>query len=237
MKKIIVISDVHGRKTWQDIIKKEKNIDTLVFLGDYLDSFDIPGTQQIENFEDIIDFKIVNPDKVILLLGNHCLHYIDGFGEHYSGFQKGLQYQYARMFEQYKNLFQMCYQINDILFTHAGISEVWYEEQCKKYELEKEHVCNNINYLWNTTFSPFRFNGIDDYGDDITQGPVWIRPRSLYVSRLPGFTHIVGHTTVKHINHPKEESQFYLTDSPSSGEYLEILLQDDNTYTINIKSL
>ncbi|MDR2052315.1 MAG: hypothetical protein LBP80_02795, partial [Treponema sp.] len=38
------------------------------------------------------------------------------------------------------------------------------------------------------------FDGGDIYGDDVTQSPIWIRPRSLKRDPLAGYHQIVGHT-------------------------------------------
>ncbi|MDR0452283.1 MAG: hypothetical protein LBH15_04505, partial [Treponema sp.] len=43
------------------------------------------------------------------------------------------------------------------------------------------------------------FCGADSYGNDITQGPLWIRPESLLSDALPGYSQIVGHTPVEGI--------------------------------------
>ncbi|MDR2483240.1 MAG: hypothetical protein LBD08_06375, partial [Treponema sp.] len=37
-------------------------------------------------------------------------------------------------------------------------------------------------------------DGDEIHGDDVTQSPIWIRPRSLCSSPLPGCNQIVGHT-------------------------------------------
>ena len=40
--KTILIGDIHGRSIWKRIVADEKP-DRVVFIGDYFDSFDIPG--------------------------------------------------------------------------------------------------------------------------------------------------------------------------------------------------
>ena len=51
--KTIVIGDIHGRDVWKKIVEHE-NADKVIFIGDYFDSFDIPSSDQINNFLDII---------------------------------------------------------------------------------------------------------------------------------------------------------------------------------------
>ena len=69
--KIVVIADIHGRNLWKKQV--EENADLYIFLGDYFDSFNIKGEDQIKNFLEIKEFYENNKDKVILLAGNHCL--------------------------------------------------------------------------------------------------------------------------------------------------------------------
>jgi hypothetical protein len=56
-----------------------------------------------------------------------------------------------------------------------------------------------INEGFNRDRNILVFDGIDNTGDDIIQSPIWIRPRSLLESPLPGYSQIVGHTPVYRI--------------------------------------
>ncbi len=80
--KTIVIGDIHGRSIWKNIIDKEKEFDKVVFVGDYFDSKIYSAQEQIDNFLNIIDFKqsIREDQEVILLIGNHDLHYFPEVG-------------------------------------------------------------------------------------------------------------------------------------------------------------
>lgn len=69
--KFLIIGDIHGRKIWKEIIEKE-NADRVIFLGDYVSTHDnISEEEQIENLTEILRYKKENPEKVILLRGNH----------------------------------------------------------------------------------------------------------------------------------------------------------------------
>ena len=52
--KTVVIGDVHGRSLWKLIVNQEQDADRIIFIGDYFDSFDIKGEEQLNNFLDII---------------------------------------------------------------------------------------------------------------------------------------------------------------------------------------
>ena len=58
--KLVAIGDIHGRDIWKQIVETEQP-NTVVFVGDYFDSFDIPGKTQIDNFKNIIQWKHDNP--------------------------------------------------------------------------------------------------------------------------------------------------------------------------------
>ena len=96
-KKIIVIGDVHGESTWRKIVEKNMDADKIIFLGDYLDSFDKSPTEQITIFEEIMKLKKENKNKVVTLMGNHDFHYLLIPGERYSGFQEIMQVAYNEM--------------------------------------------------------------------------------------------------------------------------------------------
>ena len=65
----------------------------------------------------------------------------------------------------------------------------------------------------------FGFKGRDPYGDSYEASPVWVRPASLSKDGI-SILHIVGHTRVKNINLPKEDSNMILIDT-SGRDYLE----------------
>ncbi len=74
MRNVLVLPDVHGRKFWKKPCENIENYDKVVFLGDYFDPYDfekISVVDCIENFNEILELKRNNMDKVILLIGNH----------------------------------------------------------------------------------------------------------------------------------------------------------------------
>jgi predicted phosphodiesterase len=77
MSKILIVPDVHGRKFWHKAEELINEVDKIIFLGDYLDPYFWEGitfeTAMIE-FKNILSFKQKNPEKVILLTGNHDIH-------------------------------------------------------------------------------------------------------------------------------------------------------------------
>ena len=74
---ILIIPDIHGRNFWKNAVEKHfEDTSKTIFLGDYLDPYPWEGItrkEAIANFQEIIDFKKENKDKVgrIYFLGFH----------------------------------------------------------------------------------------------------------------------------------------------------------------------
>jgi len=223
--KTIFLGDTHGRATWKDIITKE-NPDRVVFIGDYFDSFDIEPAEQMFNFKEIIALKERGEHEVILLVGNHDFHYYPG-GETYSGYRAGSAPAIRQLLEENKDHLQMCYQLDNILCSHAGIGHNWLVEQ-EKYDRETDPgtIADYVNAIWNHQPNHFMFYGWDPYGDNKTQTPIWIRPMSLMSGNKETFLktdyiQIVGHTGVKMIDMGKATGgRYYFIDAIDIGQYL-----------------
>jgi predicted phosphodiesterase len=123
--KTIFIGDVHGRATWKLMVHQE-NPDRVIFIGDYFDSFDIPGVDQIHNFKEIIEYKKTSGKEVILLIGNHDHHYLPEVGyTGTSGYQRNLAPSIIQVVDENREHLQMAYQFENILCTHAGVSHLF----------------------------------------------------------------------------------------------------------------
>lgn len=244
--KTIYIGDIHGKDTWKQIVKEHEDVNNIVFIGDYLDSYDIPGIKQLQNLEEIVQFKkfqeLDPTKKVYLLIGNHDHHYWPGVTDKggTSGFQTNMYSAFTNFFNENKDQFQMSVLIGDKLCSHAGVSSKYIEDfGYWTYDDHKDEskVSDWLNDLFkhkpndflftagydknNTGFSP---NG---YGDDEWQCPIWIRPKSLQkVNKNTGlkkmFIQIVGHTPQNHIDIKGKTTggKYYYIDTLSNGEYL-----------------
>lgn len=194
--RIVAIGDIHGRNGWKQIINKEK-FERVVFIGDYFDSFEgISSEVQKENFADIITFKKANPDRAILLIGNHDFHYLKTTYETYSGYQENQKEEIQKLLQQAidENLLQMCFVFDKLLFSHAGVTQTW----CNNNRINILKIEKSINDLFKKKPSAFRFamgkNKSTD-GEDFEQSPIWVRPYSLWRDAVEGgFTQIAGHT-------------------------------------------
>jgi predicted phosphodiesterase len=230
MKTTIVLPDTHGKDTWKSIVKNHPE-DRIIFLGDYFDSFDIKQAEQIKNFEEILEFRNENKDRVILLTGNHDFHYLKMVTENYSGFKANalISQLITEAFD--KRIIEMAFEMRTeerhFLFTHAGVSSVWLTNARQILDLSEDRIISEeINDLFYANpMGIFRFEGEDVYGDSPESSPIWIRPRSLHNYGYNAYTHVVGHTRV-----------LSPTLTPKHGDKAEILLTDcfdsNNTYVV-----
>jgi len=229
--KTIVLGDTHGRGIWQLIVQKE-NPDKVIFIGDYWDSFDIPFLDQMYNFKQIVHYARTSGKEVILLTGNHDVHYqrwaINSF-ENYSGFQSIHANDICQELELNQDLMQMAYKMDNFLFTHAGVTQTWLD--LMDIENDKNMVDNINDYAKYKpqmfAFATIREPGyIDGYGDNVWQNPTWVRPRSLMKdSKDLNYIQVVGHTQQNCIDIKGKATggHYYFIDTlGSSGEYLII---------------
>ena len=197
--RILTFGDIHGRNVWKDVIDREgiDNLDLIVFLGDYFSSReDIPVDLQEENFRHIVEFKNMYPDKVVILRGNHdmeaCKYY---WAECYPSHHSKWVYENK---EWFLDNTQWVLQIDDVVFSHAGITKRWYEDMCETYpEITCFEDINNIEPSEMFGFRPCKLS--DYYGESETQPCTWIRPAFLCEYGFPEIRYVVGHSTVKAI--------------------------------------
>lgn len=203
--RVLSIGDIHGHTTWEKIVKQYgKEVDHIVFVGDYLDSFIVPHTYQALNFENLIKFKKANMEKVTLLIGNHDIPYMDsnlncpGFSETVDTLIKPTLHKAIK-----SNLFKVATCIDGILYSHAGFTDYWLNSMDIKYSDGNDiaNAVNGIYYSQKTNLKWLHYvrnpNGptrIIDTGDDIWQGPTWVRPNALISDKPYGITQVVGHT-------------------------------------------
>lgn len=246
MKKTLVLGDTHGRSNWKLAVHQDKP-DRIIFIGDYFDSFDIPGIDQIHNFKEIIHYKETNPQvEVVLLIGNHDHHYFPEIGyTGTSGYQFGITPSITQVIDKNRHHLQMAYGFGEFLFTHAGVSPVFMDQVFGEDGWSKETVIFDLNELFKYKPKAFDFNGFDSSGDNTTQTPIWIRPGSLMSSNKKhknglrkDYIQVVGHTTMKRIDLEGSNKftggRYYFIDTMEvSGDYL--VWQDDKLTVNSVK--
>ena len=221
MDKIIIIGDIHGRNIWEHIILKETDYSLAVFLGDYFDSYNgMYSTDEYANFMKILKYKDDNPDKVVLLIGNHDLHYIDGI-RHCSRYSEQTKKLLGHLITSIirDNILQATKSLTSLFFVHAGISNTWLRDNRLKFD---EVEINNL-LKTNPEQFDFQFKGdnTDIFGNDTFQSPLWIREEGLLKDSPYDIIQVVGHTQTN----PTEDfklSKINFCDSLEWGKYYTI---------------
>ncbi len=188
----LVLGDIHGRNCWKGIIEKETP-DLVIFLGDYVTTHQLISEQdQFDNFIEILAYKEENSDKVILLRGNHdCWNF--SWGDCYPYPSQKLLIKLIPEFNRFNRLSQWIYIQDNILFSHAGVSKMWLNNN----GLTLEDINNQD---WNERFRFTPDNYADNSGTSNSQPPTWIRPQNLVTCAVDNYIQVVGHTPVSNIH-------------------------------------
>ncbi len=220
--KIIALGDLHGLSKWKQIVENE-TYDKVIILGDMFDSFDIKSDDIHANFMDIVEFKRSQPDKVVLLLGNHELNYLS-HGQKCSGYRPETKVCMSHILDELVKNGEMkvCHKEDDVIYTHAGVTKTWCDDNGIDID---DTIDTQINELFLRNYKPFIFQSrsfrTSPYGDDVFQSPLWIRPYSLKEDKIDGFRQVVGHTPKRTVT---IEDNIAFTDclEHGDGSYLVI---------------
>lgn len=228
--KTVFIGDLHGNPAWKKIVEDNSDAGRFVFVGDYFDSIHYSAVEQLANFKDVVEFKETSSAEVVMLIGNHDIHYYPGVTDTATaGFQRTLYYSIMPVVEEHKKHLQIAYSFEDVLCSHAGVSELFMHDNFK-YDWKIETIAEQLNMLFEYKPNKFRFpeHCIDPYGDDKDQTPVWIRPKSLLRSSKKirkSYKQVVGHTKMPRLSILDLKkwtggNYFFIDTLNTSGEYL-----------------
>lgn len=221
--KILSIGDVHGRDSWKfainywdDLDNSINEYDKIVFVGDYVDSFDIDDLVMINNLLNIIELKKKYPEKIVLLWGNHDIQYLFGENKYLcSGFRKSIFITLHQIFTENRDLFQLAYQYKNYLWTHAGLHRGWYKQwiEDKKYIIRGGEVkdylpidktgneADILNFCFEARHDAIFHVGWSRSGNQKVGGPLWADKNETYRKPVLGLHQIIGHSHVDSIKH------------------------------------
>lgn len=213
MKHILFIGDVHGRSDWEKMITMAlPKFYHIVFLGDYVDSFDINPVEILHNLKKIIGYKKKYSERITLLLGNHDYAYID---DHFqtSGYNHHAAMDYKKIFQDNHELFDVAWGYEGgtvaepkyTLATHAGLTLTYYNNYVKTLIEDPE---SKINKLTGGKTDKLQFHQVlnlmrnedilwkvgADRGGMGTPGPLWADFKELKEDPYPGINQVVGHS-------------------------------------------
>ena len=191
--KLYIVPDEHCRGLYKPLLSVKDT--PIVFLGDYMDPYSYEGhtdEEGIENLKEIFEFARTN-NNVTLLAGNHDLSHLFSF----MGYERTSHKYYNELHKLYRDnvdLLHPYHIIDDLLFTHAGISNAWIyrvNDVCfynSDFKVTPDNVLDYIGNEWEnelkeefaiTRFgygylkSPIFWCGYDRGGDDPAGGPFW----------------------------------------------------------------
>lgn len=250
--KILVIPDIHGRDFWKGIDPTKYY--KVIFLGDYLDSYNLSSQVQKDNLYKIYELWKKHKN-VICLIGNHELSYLIP-NYRCSGYDPANNVpEVLAIIRQFK----VAYQISNYLFTHAGVSKEWLEkatevnEQGRYFEVirgnEKtiNYLSDRVDYFLETMYEEkyhelFRIDGLRLWGGrgrKVHGGPLWLDKIHLENSILPNYHQIVGHTRIDSVERIGDDtSSVTFIDLGDSSSVYEISIDIDNkqiNYLFNLK--
>lgn len=229
-KNFIAIGDIHGRDVWKKIHPDQH--EKIIFVGDFVDGY-LSDKEVVENLRDIIDFKCRFKEKVILLIGNHDLQYAlwEPWNPYQcSGFRPNLQPLLTEMFSLNADCFQAAYQIDNFLFTHAGVSNGWYT-YCKpvieEYQerFQTENLAETLNVIFRSKDTNIlhlvsgKRGGRYPYG-----GITWADAVETMNDPLLGYHQIVGHTR-------RDRIDTYRINEETKITYIDVLSKTEDFYT------
>ena len=243
--RLLVIPDVHGLSTWRDVLAAEPDPDHVVFLGDYLDAFDVDVPAQLANLEAILAFGASEPARVTLLLGNHDYHYLDSVHERYSGYSFQTQRALVRRLDPLvrDGTLRAAFAADGRLYTHAGVTRTWAAD----WELARfctgapaAEAVGEAPAAWTPAAAAAALNALlvaypaafayqpppegrlnDPFGDRAWQGPLWVRPRTLIADALLE-GQVVGHTVLPQGAPITPHPVAFSTDALWDGQYVVV---------------
>jgi diadenosine tetraphosphatase ApaH/serine/threonine PP2A family protein phosphatase len=145
---ILIVADLHGDlNALRLALRKRTDLgsDSVIFLGDYIDR----GPASLDVLERLFSLKIEEPDKIILLRGNHELRETNRF----DGLFRDLDFDedmYARINQVFDNMPVAAVISNHTFCVHGGIPG-----PVKLSDITKEEA---YPFVWN---DPSEENGIN----------------------------------------------------------------------------
>jgi len=196
--KILSIGDLHGSNVWKS--KDFSSYDLIIFLGDYIDTRQKFTDNQIcNNLIDVINFKKVNDNKVILLLGNHDMQYMYHPRYRCSGYRESMVFILHNLLNENKKLFQIAYQKDKYLWTHAGLTNQWLKHfyngtDYPIFDKKIDTIAEDLNRCQDSIYMDILMEiGIKRGGSNPFGGPLWSDLSELLEDYLDNMHQIVGH--------------------------------------------
>lgn len=235
--KILAIGDLHGKEIWKQALSTI-DADHIVFVGDYINAKQwIFNSKSRLNLKALINLKQENFERVHLLLGNHDIAYLNPSLFPESRLRRLISAKMFRLYHDNKQCFDVAYQHNQYLFTHAGISRFWYKKHKPVIDTQPgDTIAKKINLLQHSNMFKILHEkgrargGRFDYG-----GITYADKVETEKNGIEGYTQVVGHTKVKQpiLSRFPKDGMIYIDCLNSVHEFLYI--NDNKISVINIQ--
>lgn len=232
---ILAIGDLHGKSCWQSI--PFERYDKIIFLGDYVDGFDHSDQEILDNLQAVVDLKESLSQKTVLLLGNHDIQYLHYPDYACSGFRPSMQKKLTGIFHTHRKLFQVAYQIDRYLFTHAGVSAGWLATFKTSLEGtlwenglgDSKNMATLFNAIEKTDDRDILHQvGVKRGGTEKYGGITWADKEELCASPLMGCHQVVGHNPVHFIDVVRFDDETSIT-------FVDVLRYQEDYWNISIE--
>jgi len=133
-KKIIFVGDTHGdfevsQKIIEEYLREENKI---IFLGDYVDR----GEFSKANLDFLLEVKVINPNSIYLLQGNHEGHHVLRFSP--ADFWESLNKEEYQKYSSIVAKFPLAVITKDIIALHGVLPDVEILEQINRINIGSE---------------------------------------------------------------------------------------------------
>lgn len=249
--KVIFIGDTHGSNEWEFLLSDVNEFDHIVFLGDYVDSFDASNDAIMLNLQNILRFKKKYPYKVHLLLGNHEYAYVfDKFNT--AGYRTEFGVIIKSVLSENWHLFDVAWGITSnerfdvygnpvyLLATHAGLTSTYYYSWLKReFESEgsflarfidpEEMIKSNVHYILNLLKDKIEMLWVlekNRKGINETGSPIWVDSEVLKRDAMPGISQVVGHTHTDYVENVRlpDGNDINFIDSSSKPQVFSLAM-------------
>jgi hypothetical protein len=189
--KTIIFSDCHGRPDLiTNVLDHVNDWDRAIFAGDILDVGDHP----------IDCFNILKENSIELLWGNHDLAVL--LNQRVWP-QNPYDNEARNIIMDHQKDFRVATNVNNILVTHAGLTDYFYNNYFDKEISDVREIANCLNGL-----------PLSDFWQDAS--PLWYRPGNYY--KPMSIRQIVGHTPPGWIERSGIELNNFVSVDPYSQE-------------------
>ena len=221
-----IIPDIHSRDYYKSILSN--TTDKIIFLGDYEDPYPYEGIapeKSIDVMMEIFSFAQDNPDRIILLLGNHSYPYYKKFrGESRYDWRNAKTLE--QIYDEFRDLFKIAYwdEETQTMFTHAGINKKWWDLLELPIDWTPQQIVNYLNNLAliDNTYDPLREVSRYRGGWNWNGSCIWAdiyEHLALKEDETMPFKQIFGHSQLEKTGDFIHQDNWWMCDSRAIFEY------------------